>query len=95
MTSSFPLTINTRFVLETHSGGRCRYQVEALGPLELLLTVFLFLVSVAVSVVKVEMNSRPVAYLPGPRPIATHRAIAAIWAGQWARGAIELVRGVL
>jgi hypothetical protein len=86
MTSSFPLTINTRFVLETRTGGRCRYQVEALGPLELLLTVFLFLVSVAVSVVKIEADARPVACLPIPRPIATRRAVAGVWARQYFRG---------
>lgn len=82
--TTMQLTINTNFYLETRTGGRVRYQAERLGPLELLLTVFLFLVSVIVSVATIEVNSRPVG-LPAPRPVATWQGVGAIWTRQYLR----------
>lgn len=88
MAAAMQLTISTNFYLETRTGGRVRYQAERLGPLELLLTVFLFLVSVVVSVATIEVNARPVTRLPAPRAVATWQGVGAIWTRQWLRGII-------
>jgi hypothetical protein len=85
--TTLTLTLDTRFYLETRSGGRVRFQAERIGLIELIMTVLMFLVSVAMRVIEIEAHGRP-SYPPRHRAVPTKRGIYAVWSWAWLRGVI-------
>jgi hypothetical protein len=83
--TTLTLTLDTRFYLETRSGGRVRFQAERIGLVELIMTMIMFLVSVAMRVIEIESHGRP-SYPPRRRAVATKRGIFAVWSWAWLRG---------